>query len=154
MRIACIALAATLLILPKQSRAELPEHLTDLDYLWLRGVADVCVNGNYIYTNHRDDGLRVLDASDPQNVHQVAHIEADCDSEMECNGQALVVQTDSGLDVYSLENPELPVLGASLELDFLLECFTLDGQRLALCGMDIEPNRLTACCPFTISATP
>ena len=141
-----------LLCLPLQLLAELPQYLSTLDDFWQYGVRNVCAQGDYIYTGHHADGLRVLDASDPQDIQELMTLECHLTGEIECTDSVLCAMVDDHVDIYSLQNPAQPEYCASSELDFEPHCFTVEGDRLVIAGFNTEqPNGFDVICFFDIS---
>ncbi len=134
MTVSQLSIAAALLSLPILALAQMPDHLASLDFYWQYGVSDVCAFGDYVYSAHECEGVRVFDASDLENVQELARLDFDYVRQIDSNGQALFISTSTGFYIYSLANPAAPVLCATLELDFSLDQFCINEEHLALVG--------------------
>ena len=132
-----------MLSLPMQLSAEVPQYLGDFTYNWTHGADDVCTQGNYIYVGHWNQGLRVLDATDPGQIVDLGVVACYFNGGMACNTNVLCALADDNLQLFSLEDPAAPSLCAELELDFDPDCFTLDGSRLAVAGIIRETSPFT-----------
>ena len=122
------------------AQEQLPAFLGRDTHMWQDGVCDVRVFQQHAYLAQEEEGLRVVDVSDPLHPVEIAHF-ADVESwELEVEDGLLVVRGryESPVLVYSLEDPAAPVLLASLELDFRPCQIDLNASRLAVFGVHDE----------------
>lgn len=81
------------------------------------GSASVAVNGSIVYVAEYENGVRVFDAGDPDDLKLLATVSTpDVAYDVEVDGSYLYVAIPNGLAVYDIRTPQAPVVRSSRQL--------------------------------------
>ena len=95
----------------------------------------VAKNGDTLFMATRDEGIYVLDVSDPQNPVQIALIATDNDaSSVKVRDNLLYVATSGAFRIYDVSVPGSPAELGSLAADSPNQRFILDGSTAYVAG--------------------
>ncbi|HEY0735730.1 MAG TPA: hypothetical protein VGD69_12540, partial [Herpetosiphonaceae bacterium] len=81
------------------------------------GSSSVAVDGSIVYVADYENGIRVIDAGDPDNLELLATVSTpDVAYDVEVDGSYLYVAIANGLAVFDLSTPQAPALRSTREM--------------------------------------